>query len=287
MGNAYFKSNLRFRYDYLIGCRGWGLVLYGTLPASLAVLRVIKIPEFEIRAFEIVGLLVFIAFIPLLVLYLLIRQRLMAWYLMVYGLRIRSIFITLAILILSSVICGAAGLIEGKYILLTPKQWLLVDSSLRWRPIVEAFLLGIVILVGSSTLFLAAVRETGGLPALPSADFIKNISDLKDALTSIQNDLIWIKLENTELDKFSNNLERALNLSKSISHKFPQFSGRNIFYNMIADDLAKLLKALSQIKKSQLKWDVFFQNTNQIGLNKEDIEIRSSVVRIGELRINA
>src|SRR5262249_29500568 len=149
------------------------------------------LPKFKPGSAELLLPLLTMSLVPLLVLYLLLRQRLAAFYLLSVGLTTRTVVMTLGILFTSSVISGAAAVVHGRYELISvPKLWN-GASGFMWRPILEAYLLGIVALIGSSTLFMTAVKDAGGLPGLPSAEFVKEISSLRTALAGIQGHAVW------------------------------------------------------------------------------------------------
>ena len=208
--SSYLHSNRRLRYDYQLGLRGWGLVIYGVLPASLATLGA-RVPILPGESRELVFALAVLGVAPLAVLYLLIRQRLAHWYLSPDYLGSRSAVTTALIFLLSSAVCGAAGLANGEYVILPARQWLSLGPDGPWPAIGKSSLLGLVVLVGSSTLFLIAVKDVGGLPALPSKQFVERLRSLRDALIFEWLGLDWDAgpvTQSDDLDVYTRAMER-------------------------------------------------------------------------------
>jgi hypothetical protein len=174
-------------FDYFTGLiRGWGLILYATLPSGLALLNILDIKTTEVP-FQPVQLL--FPIIPLLVLYVLIQNKQKKWFLKRKYLKRRTIFSLVLILILTTSICGISLLITTHY-----------QMSFTWeglKGVWQAFLMSVSSLVISATLFLTILTKKEDLPGIPSIEFtIKN--------TEIKNGLIQIKYIMNEGDNFIN-----------------------------------------------------------------------------------
>ena len=185
--NHYFRSNFRLSIDYVTGYRAWGLLLYGTLPSSLAALGILQIPSLNDEPVLSLPFGIVLAIAPLVAMFLLVRQRLSAWYLMGDMLWVRSLVLAAGILLLSSSVSMSAGLLRGSY---TPDDFCWTPEFF-WKPIIESLLLGIVALVASSALFITAIKEAGGLPGIPSIQQVSDLNVLRQSLAYLQNDAIW------------------------------------------------------------------------------------------------
>ena len=150
MSSPYFDDISGLKRSYSLGRRGWGLVLYGDLPASLVCLGVIKVPALtpEADLLSITSLsLIAIAAIPLTISFLLVRQRMAAWYLLADRLTSRTILVWAAIAVCSAIVTWGAVYVKAK-------------AKQGQEPcFTEVALTTVAILVGSSTLFLTAVKE--------------------------------------------------------------------------------------------------------------------------------
>ena len=110
MRSKYLSSNPRLLLDYVTGYRALGLVLYGLLPSSVTAIGVIEVRE--IQGWWSLAFLGLLAVVPLLVLYLLVRQRLASWYLTDDLLWLRSAILTLLTLIFATGVAWAGGLAD-------------------------------------------------------------------------------------------------------------------------------------------------------------------------------
>src|SRR5262252_5985692 len=146
-------SDALVKADLVFGLRGWGLVLYGVLPANLALLGML-----EIKLSNLANLLPFIVpvvFLPLATTFLLIRSRHKDWYLTTRLLNIRSLIVTGIIVLLATLISGVSGIIHGRYAL----SWAMLGSRQHLTTIAESFLLAVGSLVLTSTLFLTILTR--------------------------------------------------------------------------------------------------------------------------------
>jgi hypothetical protein len=279
---GYLASNRRLRFDHLFGFRAWGLVLYGCLPASLAALGVVRIERVDVRG-DVILPVVLLAAIPTALTFLLLRQRLAAWYLLREGLLVRSICLTLAILVVSSVISGAAGLVKGTYIYAwhPPNPWQL---ERMWPPVVESVLTAAILLVGSTTLFLTAVKETGGLPQLPSAEFVTDIKTVRDKIGSIQADLA--QKGSASLSGLAEPLTTAIATVVRLERTSPEGSPRREFYARLAADLRDFSIGRGQAQSVSVQWQLLFVMPSQTA-NDDERRIAAAIGRIRDLRVDA
>ena len=159
------------KLDYTIGLRALGLVLYGALPANLAVLGILKVELTPLKAFSSLYLLAAIL-LPSCVVCMLVRSRLRLWYCTSKWLLLRSSILTMLILITASMVCGLAGIIKGNYVLNVTA----VFKPSEWHAMTESMLMAVAALVLTSTLFAGILVKGDSLPGLPSAEFAQIVS---------------------------------------------------------------------------------------------------------------
>jgi hypothetical protein len=283
--NPYFYANRWLRLDHILGLRAWGLIIYGTLPASLFALGVIKVTVFEIRQEGFLLPFLLIALFPILVLFLLLRERLIAWYLLRDGLYTRTTIITLVILILSTVISLAAGHVTGRYVVIPWGDWIALDPQIRWFPILESLLIAIAALVGSSTLFITAIKEESGLPGLPSKEFVQKISALRTALINIQADSIW-STRREDLRQLCKTIYDAQEVCLGLSRQTSLAPQHIKFCSELANDLKALVSALEQVESTSAKWSDYFAPSIPSGLNQKDQALRKAVWKLTIVKVN-
>jgi hypothetical protein len=286
MRTAYLGSNRPLHFDYLFGFRAWGLVLYGALPASLAALGVLKVPEFNARSPGVLLLFLLVSAVPLVVLFMLIRQRLAVWYLFEDHLELRSSILTFANLLLSCLISYSAGLVTGRYKIVSWSDWLGLDANLRWVPILESILIAVITLIGSSTLFLTAIKADDGLPALPSSEFVQDLKSLREKIATIRSESIWRISTSNISQKMSDNIEEAKAIAKRLARRSPALSGRHGFYLELIQDLDSLESVRSQIEVAPTKWSDYFSPGEPAGLNPDERNLRIALARLQEVCIN-
>src|ERR1041384_1214291 len=175
--------------DHLFGLRAYGLVVYGALPASLGALGAFKPPDQATLSsrigFAALPYICAVALIPVVLTYVLVRQRLANWYLLRDYLWVRAVAITTAIIAVSSLVCAANGLLLGTFRWVGIRGWWTTPFHDKAWPIGVCLLLSFAYLVGSSTLFLTVVKEDGNLPLLPSRDEVDNVAGLRQSLRDI------------------------------------------------------------------------------------------------------
>jgi hypothetical protein len=276
---AYLADSRALRWDHLLGLRGWGLILYGALPASLTALGLVRVEPVSLRA-ELMAPAVLLAAIPVALTYLLVRQRLSSWYVLRWGLGRRTLFVTLATLVMSCLISGAAGLLKGRYRWADASVWMERPQEL-WMPVVESTLTGAVLLVGSTTLFLTAVKESGGLPALPSQEAVTTLASLRTKLAALREAKVWAAaVAGDDLAAVNTDITDAIKSSRQLIACSAAFQ-RALFTALIAD-LEGLQRAAELTSKAAPRWLQFFGNGGG-ALNQQEQVTRGAVDRLREL----
>lgn len=287
MNNSYFESNVWLKLDHLIGLRALGLVAYGTLPTSLFALGFLEVTILDILKVGLLVPFILIIIIPILVLFLIVRERLISWYLFRDGLYFRTIIITILILVLSTLISLAAGYVTGNYAALSWNDWLALDARLRWNQILESFLISITSLVGASTLFITAIKEDSGLPGLPSTNFVQYTHSLLDALTNIKSDSIWAGVKNWDPKPLYKNVADAREICRKLSYQSSLAPQNSAFCNQLAKDLGILESVIKIVELTPAKWSDYFSSNTLSGLNSQDQEFRKVMWKIAGIKINA
>lgn len=171
--------------DHLFGFRGWALVLYGALPANLAVIGAVRVDSaLTAPTWPTLALLT----LPVFTTYLLIRTRQREWYISAAFLRIRSVIVTLTILVCSVAIYDAAQLAKNRFTWSAERPWWTAESSLALR---ESLLFSVASLVVSSTLFMTLLTRATDLPGLPSVATVTALSRMRQGLRTVQLHSIW------------------------------------------------------------------------------------------------
>lgn len=178
--------------DRVLGLRAWGLIMYGALPANLILLSGIlkpeKVEKLEVKtADSFFFLFLAVSLLPLCLMFLLLRNRHQEWYLTTTWLARRSAITTLLIVICASLIAGAGGVIQGRYVLKPPALW---DRACL-NGVIESYLFGIGSLVLSSTLFMSIMGKSSDLPGLPSTGFTNALAKIRGGVRQIQGANIW------------------------------------------------------------------------------------------------
>lgn len=282
--NPYLRSNLRLTLDYVIGFRAWGLILYGALPSSLAALDILRVPEVDTQSGGQVLATVLMMLIPLVVLWLLVRQRLSSWYLMSDFAFTRILSVTLGISAISIAISVSAGLSDGTYAFPWSDEWSLAKSSEQWSWLLDASLSSTMALIVTSALFITAIKEGGGLPGLPSAQAVAKLVELKNSLTAVQassNSSTPIK------DRFYSELENADQAAKWLYDHSKGLPGQRALFELLREDLTGVKEALEQVDRDRNKWDDIFSTEFENSRNHAEKAFRDNVVRLKRLRLNA
>lgn len=267
--------------DHLLGLRAWGLIVYGALPANLALFGIVsvKIGEIENRLL----FLLLATLLPLGVTFLLVRNRQQEWYLTNDYINFRSFTITFLIVLVASLISGISGVIDGKYILKegeTSRQVLL-------SAIAESYLFGIGSLVLSSTLFMTIITRGADLPGLPNSDFVDVLGKIRQKLKQLQANSIWTSYkppDEVNLAILVKELQNEINqLSNMPGHKLALHSIWPIQSSVkhFNQTLRNIQNANSDGLKISL-WNIYFEkqdNLNQALLERreDDIEKYSAI----------
>lgn len=177
--------NLMHRLDLVFGLRAWGLLFYGVLPANLALIGTleVKLGKFD----NLLPYIIPISILPVFITYMLILTRHRNWYLTTEYLRRRTLITTLLILLCASLISGAAGILQGRYVMMFTDVW----NQRHLLAMAESFLFGISTLVLTSTLFMTLLTKGGDLPGIPSPLFVEKITLLRIGLRQLKASDIW------------------------------------------------------------------------------------------------
>ena len=255
MADVLQKSNDLISLDRIVGLRAWGLILYGALPSNLALLGALKV---EIgRSETLLPFLLPASILPIFLTFMLIRARHGDWYLTIDFLILRSVVTTIMILLLATSICGFSGIIRGKYSLGIP------DSLDECTAIAESFLLAIVSLVLSSTLFIAVLTKNSNLPGLPSDDFVKLMTEIRSNTRKIKGSDIWkkyIPLDDNELIKVAEEVKHDIDQAFVCTGN--HLAKRSL--EPIREDIIELIEVLVEIRDGgseearASKWRIYF-----------------------------
>ena len=177
------RENHPLSWDYRLGLRGLGLVIYGALPASLGALGAFKAPDQNTLQLSVSGIpfVLFIALAPVVLTFLLTRQRLTAWYLLRDYLYWRSALITLAFIMASTVVCLATRVLTKPDVSVAFDQWWNLAWPNHLNTVWHALLLSFAYLVGSSTLFLTVIKDDSSLPLLPKKTVVRERNQIARA----------------------------------------------------------------------------------------------------------
>ncbi|HEX8149311.1 MAG TPA: hypothetical protein VF591_19165 [Pyrinomonadaceae bacterium] len=181
--------------DRALGLRAWGLILYGALPANLALLGVLEVKLAKVAEPGVLFLLLSVSAVPLLLLFLLVRSRHREWYLTTDFLNLRSAAHALVILLLAALVFGLSGLVLKGYEF-APRALAACDPSKLaacWplKGVVESFLFAVGSLVLSSTLFMSVMTKGGDLPGLPAGEFTRQLGAIRQKLLQVQAAPVW------------------------------------------------------------------------------------------------
>lgn len=267
--------------DHLLGLRAWGLIVYGALPANLALFGIVsvKIGEIENRLL----FLLLATLLPLGVTFLLVRNRQQEWYLTNDYINFRSFTITFLIVLVASLISGISGVIDGKYILKEGEN----SRQVLLSAIAESYLFGIGSLVLSSTLFMTIITRGADLPGLPNSDFVDVLGKIRQKLKQLQANSIWTSYkppDEVNLAILVKELQNEINqLSNMPGHKLALLSLWPIQSSVkhFNQTLRNIQNANSDGLKISL-WNIYFEkqdNLNQALLERreDDIEKYSAI----------
>jgi len=179
------SADVKNHLDRVFGLRAWGLLLYGILPANLALIGTLEVKLGKVD--NLLPYIIPVSILPILITYLLILSRYRSWYLTRDFLKRRSAITTALILVSASLISGAAGILQGRYILSISNFW----DRPHFMAIIESFLFGVSSLVITSTLFMSLLTKPSELPGIPSSKFVDQLTELRAALRLVQTSNVW------------------------------------------------------------------------------------------------
>ncbi len=258
--------------DNLFGLRAWGLILYGVLPANLALLGVLQVKVSKILN-ELLPYFLVASILPILLTFLLIRAKHKEWYITVDFLNIRATFATVLILLFATIVCGASGIIQGKYKFYLP-GWTGDDL----KAIAESFLMAVVTLVVSSTFFITALTKNANLPGLPTTDFVGQMTKIRNNMRALKNSKFWTKYMDSDYVETDN---RLIDLAKGIgtdmelatTHTGNSLARKSI--EPIKKDITNLINVLQEIQSSSGEdfkkklWRIYFEDPKKLSENEK------------------
>ena len=294
MSKSVNESNNIIFLDKIFGIRAFGLIFYGVLPSILFLIGVL-----EVKIYNIIESAQFFIIMPIILIaifiFSLIRNRLKGFYLTTDFLNIRTFMITVITLLISTVIFGLSGVIQGKYVFVIPNNLNEGMDLLKSGPNFEPFLLAIASLLIASTLFFTVVTKEVNLPALPPVKFVKLIIEVQNNMKLLKSDPIWkeyVSMEDDKLIDLANKIEDLLNQAIDIKISF-EFQKS---LKPVHDDIINFINVLEDVKHNaneQLKkqtWEIYFANINSLSLDqktrrKRNNEICNSINRIKGLKL--
>lgn len=294
MSKSANESNNIIFLDKIFGIRAFGLIFYGVLPSILFLIGVLEVKIYHInesaQIFIIVPIILIIIFI-----FSLIRNRLKGFYLTTDFLNIRSSMITVITFLISTVIFGLSGVLQGKYVFVIPNNLNegmdLLKSGLNFEP----FLLAIASLLIGSTLFFTVVTKEVNLPALPPVKFVKLVTEVRDYMKLLKSDLIWkeyVSMEDDKLIGLANKIKDSLNQAINIKISF-NFQKS---LEQVHKDMINLIKALNDIRSRSTDvskkntWGIYFENQESLSSDQKKrresmIEVINSIERLKKLKL--
>jgi hypothetical protein len=269
LGNAYLNGELGLKADYCLGMRAWGLILYASLPASLAALGVGKLNQLEVASSEPLVTLaaILVTSIPILVILLLIRQRLESWYLADDFAWLRCSSVTLIVVVAAGVLTGAAQVFTDG----PPVRGQVMHA------IANAFLVGALTLSLSSALFLTAIRSDSGLPLMPTKAFTSDIEQVRAILHEIARSGYW-KKNPAAIGELGADIGRAKDTLDSLVRQMRPGSPQEKLYARLIADLDALDYARTQAEEAPTRFSDFLDPSPI--LSNEDQAHRSGVDRL-------
>src|ERR1700752_5346630 len=228
---VFFKKlteNTNTLLDLIFGIRGWGLILYGALPANLALLGTLEVKLGKVD--DLKYFLIPVSFLPIFATFLLIRNRYKEWYLTTDFLKTRSAITTLIIVVSATLISGASGVLHNKYVL-TLNFW--NDAGLM--AIAESYLFGVSSLVITSTLFMTVLSKGSDLPGLPSAKFVELLSKIRSGLSQVKASPIWEWPKYQGNDQITNELIAKLATVKTSYDELKSYPGNKLAKKSLTD----------------------------------------------------
>lgn len=296
-GKTYLEKNKLLSLDYRLGLRAFGLVIYGALPASLGALGAFKAPDQSVLDSKIgpaaIPYICVVAFIPVLLTYVLVRQRLENWYLLPAYLNTRAIVITLAIILISSLVVLANALLMGTY-QLSFAHWKSLSLVDKIKPALECLLLSFAYLVGSSTLFLTVVKEDGSLPLLPGKQEIESLASLRASLREAMSSPLHTAApaaKNGSLQQQVQSIAKATTGARETLDKLSAgytALGRKEFYSNLSSELDRLKEAAEDVGNVPGNWEKYWLANRDISGEGNDVKVRRiSIEKLRSIAPNA
>lgn len=291
---GYFHKNRGLAWDYRLGLRGAGLIAYGTLPASLGALGAFKPPDqtkLALGGSEGLVLIAVVAAVPVVLTFMLVRERLANWYILSDWLWLRSAIVTLGIIIASTAVCIATGLLSGHYHFIGWQAWLARPFPAMIKPFVDSLLLSFAYLVGSSTLFLTVVKEDSSLPLLPKKPEIEKIAGLRGDLHAILNEELLKRKPPTDeaaREQAAALIQKITSTSTALQEMSLQDTsfGLDKFYNALVDELRALQDAVTEVGRSRVLWDNYWAPP-RTGLSTAQLERRRKINELQGISLRA
>jgi hypothetical protein len=293
MSKSANESNNIIFLDKIFGIRAFGLIFYGVLPSILFLIGVLEVKIYNINESAQFFIMIPIILITIFI-FSLIRNRLKGFYLTTDFLNIRSFMITVITLLISTVIFGLSGALQGKYVFVIPHNWNESMDFLKSEPNFEPFLLAVASLLIASTLFFTVVTKEVNLPVLPPVKFVKLITEVQDNMKLMKNYHIWkgyVSLEDGKL----------IDLAKKIEDLLSQAINIKISFNLqksleqVHEDTINLIKVLKDIRShsndvsKEYTWRIYFGNQESLSSDQKKrresmSEIINSIERLKELK---
>jgi hypothetical protein len=260
--------------DQVLGLRSWGLILYGALPACLSLLGFIEI---KVGIIDRPILILLVSSLPLFVTFLLVRAREREWYFTDNYLNVRSAVTTLLIVLCSTGISGAAGLIRHKYDF-SPTN--LLDQA-HMSALTECFLFGVASLVISSTLFATILTKGADLPGLPSSAFVSAVGKIRQQLIALQTSPFWEEDDFRKSIGILNDLNTdgvaiMEDLTVALSQPGHRFAKKSLRLRSLESDLMVFNQSVTWIKDGEIpatilyRWRVYL--VDFVGLEGDELE---------------
>ncbi len=293
MSKSANESNNIIFLDKIFGIRAFGLIFYGVLPSILFLIGVLEVKIYNINEYAQFFIIMPIILITIFI-FSLIKNRLKGFYLTTDFLNIRSFMITVITLLISTVIFGLSGALQGKYVIVIPHNWNESMGFLKSEPNFEPFLLAVASLLIASTLFFTVVTKEVNLPALPPVKFVKLITEVQDNMKLMKNHHIWKGYVSLEDDKL-------VDLTKKIEDLLSQAINIKISFNLqkslkqVHEDTINLIKVLKDIRSrsndlsKEYTWRIYFGNQESLSSDQKKrresmSEIINSIERLKELK---
>lgn len=269
------KSSFLVLLDNIFCFRAWGLILYGALPSYLALLGVSKGKVEFTDIDNLLRIFIFASILPIAITFLLIRARQRNWYLTTDFLNVRSFISTFVILILATLICGVSVIIHSdnqgesnigllEYI---KREGLGKIAS-------QAYLLAVVSLVISSTLFITVLTRNINLPGLPSDDFVKLLGKIRTNMRKIMSSKVWkeyFSLDDNGLTKLAKEIKDDMDQAAVCTGNY--IAKKSL--DPIRKDVINLIEIFKEIKEGgskvskQIKWKIYFAGPEVISDHKK------------------